>query len=130
VTWPVLGLVKASVQSPRCCAIARAAPGRAFVFGAQRVAPFSDLARQDRERRRRESWWSLPFGERLAGAAVRVGSVLRLLAVATEGSALPRWSGMALIRPDGYIAASLPIHSGHVNDADLRDALAVQELRA
>jgi hypothetical protein len=35
-----------------------------------------------------------------------------------------------LIRPDGYIAASLPIHSGHVNDADLRDALAAHELRA
>jgi 2-polyprenyl-6-methoxyphenol hydroxylase-like FAD-dependent oxidoreductase len=35
-----------------------------------------------------------------------------------------------LIRPDGYIAASLPVHSGHVDDADLRDALAAQELRA
>ena len=35
-----------------------------------------------------------------------------------------------LIRPDGYIAASLPIHSGHVNDADLRAALAAHELRA
>jgi hypothetical protein len=37
---------------------------------------------------------------------------------------------MALIRPDGYIAALLPIHSGHVNDADLPDALAAQELSA
>jgi 2-polyprenyl-6-methoxyphenol hydroxylase-like FAD-dependent oxidoreductase len=35
-----------------------------------------------------------------------------------------------LIRPDGYIAASLPVHSGHVHDADLRDALALLELRA
>jgi len=35
-----------------------------------------------------------------------------------------------LIRPDGYIAASLPIHSGHVNDADLRAALAAHDLRA
>jgi hypothetical protein len=35
-----------------------------------------------------------------------------------------------LIRPDGYIAASLPIHSGHVDDADLRNALAAHELRA
>ena len=35
-----------------------------------------------------------------------------------------------LIRPDGYIAALLPLHSGHVNDADLRHALAAQELRA
>jgi hypothetical protein len=34
-----------------------------------------------------------------------------------------------LIRPDGYIAASLPLHSGHVNDADLRAALAAHELR-
>lgn len=35
-----------------------------------------------------------------------------------------------LIRPDGYIAASLPIHSGHVSDADLRAALAAHQLRA
>jgi 2-polyprenyl-6-methoxyphenol hydroxylase-like FAD-dependent oxidoreductase len=35
-----------------------------------------------------------------------------------------------LIRPDGYIAASLPIHSGQAHDADLRDALARLELRA
>jgi len=35
-----------------------------------------------------------------------------------------------LIRPDGYVAASLLLHSGHVNDADLRHALAAQELRA
>ncbi len=34
-----------------------------------------------------------------------------------------------LIRPDGYVAASLPIHSGDVHDADLRDALALLELR-
>jgi hypothetical protein len=34
-----------------------------------------------------------------------------------------------LIRPDGYIAASLPIHSGHVSGADLRDALAAHQLR-
>ena len=35
-----------------------------------------------------------------------------------------------LVRPDGYVAASLPIRSGHVNDADLRAALAAHELRA
>jgi hypothetical protein len=35
-----------------------------------------------------------------------------------------------LIRPDGYTAASLPIHSGHVNNADLQAALAAHELRA
>jgi hypothetical protein len=35
-----------------------------------------------------------------------------------------------LIRPDGYTAASLPIHSGRVNAADLRAALAAHELRA
>ena len=34
-----------------------------------------------------------------------------------------------LIRPDGYVAASLPIDSGHVSDADLRDALAAHRLR-
>ena len=34
-----------------------------------------------------------------------------------------------LIRPDGYVAASLPIHSGHANEADLRDALAAHHLR-
>jgi 2-polyprenyl-6-methoxyphenol hydroxylase-like FAD-dependent oxidoreductase len=34
-----------------------------------------------------------------------------------------------LIRPDGYVAASLPIHSGHVSHADLRDALAAHQLR-
>jgi hypothetical protein len=34
-----------------------------------------------------------------------------------------------LIRPDGYIAASLPIHSGHASDADLLDALATHQLR-
>jgi hypothetical protein len=34
-----------------------------------------------------------------------------------------------LIRPDGYVAASLPIDSGHVSDADLRDALAARQLR-
>ena len=34
-----------------------------------------------------------------------------------------------LIRPDGYVAASLPIHSGRVNHADLRDALAAHQLR-
>jgi len=34
-----------------------------------------------------------------------------------------------LIRPDGYVAASLPIHYGHVNGADLRDALAAHHLR-
>ena len=28
-----------------------------------------------------------------------------------------------LIRPDGYVAASLPIDSGHVGEADLRAAL-------
>jgi hypothetical protein len=33
-----------------------------------------------------------------------------------------------LIRPDEYIAASLPIHSGHVNDTDLRDALAAHQI--
>ena len=26
-----------------------------------------------------------------------------------------------LIRPDEYVAASLPTHSGHVNDADLQE---------
>jgi len=34
-----------------------------------------------------------------------------------------------LVRPDGYVAASLPIHSGHVNQADLQDALAAHRLR-
>jgi 2-polyprenyl-6-methoxyphenol hydroxylase-like FAD-dependent oxidoreductase len=34
-----------------------------------------------------------------------------------------------LIRPDGYVAASLPIHSGHVNDTDLQDTLAAHQLR-
>jgi 2-polyprenyl-6-methoxyphenol hydroxylase-like FAD-dependent oxidoreductase len=34
-----------------------------------------------------------------------------------------------LIRPDGYVAASLPIHSGHINRADLQDALAAHQLR-
>jgi hypothetical protein len=34
-----------------------------------------------------------------------------------------------LIRPDGYVAASLPIHSGHVSQADLNDALAAHQLR-
>jgi 2-polyprenyl-6-methoxyphenol hydroxylase-like FAD-dependent oxidoreductase len=34
-----------------------------------------------------------------------------------------------LIRPDGYVAASLPIHSGHVNHADLQDALGAHQLR-
>jgi hypothetical protein len=34
-----------------------------------------------------------------------------------------------LIRPDEYVAASLPIHSGHVNDADLQDAFATHRLR-
>jgi hypothetical protein len=34
-----------------------------------------------------------------------------------------------LIRPDGYVAASLPIRSGHVSDADLRDALAAHQIR-
>jgi hypothetical protein len=34
-----------------------------------------------------------------------------------------------LIRPDGYVAASLPVHSGHVSHADLRDALAAHHLR-
>jgi 2-polyprenyl-6-methoxyphenol hydroxylase-like FAD-dependent oxidoreductase len=34
-----------------------------------------------------------------------------------------------LIRPDGYVAASLPIHSGHASHADLRDALAAHQLR-
>jgi 2-polyprenyl-6-methoxyphenol hydroxylase-like FAD-dependent oxidoreductase len=34
-----------------------------------------------------------------------------------------------LIRPDGYVAASLPVDSGHVSDADLRDALAAHQLR-
>jgi hypothetical protein len=33
-----------------------------------------------------------------------------------------------LIRPDGYVAASLPIHSGHVNDADLRAALEAHQI--
>ena len=33
-----------------------------------------------------------------------------------------------LIRPDGYVAASMPIRSGHVNDADLRDALAAHHI--
>jgi hypothetical protein len=33
-----------------------------------------------------------------------------------------------LIRPDEYIAASLPIHSGHVNPADLQDALAAHQI--
>jgi hypothetical protein len=33
-----------------------------------------------------------------------------------------------LIRPDEYIAASLPIDSGHVNDADLRAALAAHHI--
>jgi hypothetical protein len=31
--------------------------------------------------------------------------------------------------PDGYVAASLPIQSGHVSHADLRDALAAHQLR-
>jgi 2-polyprenyl-6-methoxyphenol hydroxylase-like FAD-dependent oxidoreductase len=34
-----------------------------------------------------------------------------------------------LIRPDGYVAASLPVHYGHVSHADLRDALAAHQLR-
>jgi hypothetical protein len=34
-----------------------------------------------------------------------------------------------LIRPDGYIAASLPIDSGHVSDADLRAALQAHQIR-
>ena len=34
-----------------------------------------------------------------------------------------------LIRPDGYIAASLPIHSGQVSDADLQETLAAHQLR-
>ena len=34
-----------------------------------------------------------------------------------------------LIRPDGYVAASLPVDSGQVSDADLRDALAAHQLR-
>ena len=34
-----------------------------------------------------------------------------------------------LIRPDGYVAASLPIDSGHVSQAGLRDALAAHQLR-
>jgi 2-polyprenyl-6-methoxyphenol hydroxylase-like FAD-dependent oxidoreductase len=34
-----------------------------------------------------------------------------------------------LIRPDGYVAASLPIHSGHVSDADLQETLAAHQLR-
>jgi 2-polyprenyl-6-methoxyphenol hydroxylase-like FAD-dependent oxidoreductase len=34
-----------------------------------------------------------------------------------------------LIRPDGYVAASLPTHSGHVNDADLKETLAAHQLR-
>jgi 2-polyprenyl-6-methoxyphenol hydroxylase-like FAD-dependent oxidoreductase len=33
-----------------------------------------------------------------------------------------------LIRPDGYVAASLPIDSGHVSDADLRAALAAHHI--
>jgi 2-polyprenyl-6-methoxyphenol hydroxylase-like FAD-dependent oxidoreductase len=35
-----------------------------------------------------------------------------------------------LIRPDGYVAASLPVNSGHVSDADLRDALTAHRLRS
>jgi 2-polyprenyl-6-methoxyphenol hydroxylase-like FAD-dependent oxidoreductase len=34
-----------------------------------------------------------------------------------------RTGRLYLIRPDGYVAASLPIDSGHVSDADLRAAL-------
>jgi len=34
-----------------------------------------------------------------------------------------------LIRPDGYVAASLPVHAGHVSHADLRDAMAAHQLR-
>ena len=35
-----------------------------------------------------------------------------------------------LIRPDGYVAASLPIRFGHVSHADLQDALAAHQLRS
>ena len=34
-----------------------------------------------------------------------------------------------LIRPDGYVAASLPTHSGHVNGGDLQETLAAHQLR-
>jgi hypothetical protein len=40
-----------------------------------------------------------------------------------------RTGRLYLIRPDGYVAASLPVDSGHVSDADLRDALAAHQLR-
>src|SRR5215831_9630274 len=40
-----------------------------------------------------------------------------------------RTDRMYLIRPDGYVAASLPTHSGHLNDADLQETLAAHQLR-
>jgi 2-polyprenyl-6-methoxyphenol hydroxylase-like FAD-dependent oxidoreductase len=39
-----------------------------------------------------------------------------------------RTGRLYLIRPDGFVAASLPIDSGHVSDAGLRDALAAHHI--